>query len=178
MRLLLLLIIVLGTVQGHSAIPVTAPVESTHYADFDIGYRIDLPSHWRVQRNFMRTDVFAAAPPLNGELGSRANMSILTAPVDEEQTLEQFFNESLSKIRNKFENLKIVETGKVYLGGIEGRKAAYSFVDESGVSLRVTQYFLMKDHTDFVITTAAASSIFLDYAPDFDQALRSFKVID
>jgi|GEM_PF-3666442 len=172
---LLFIFLCIGFAQAHSAIPATNAPESPNYADFDRDFKIQLPEKWQVQRQFMGLDIYAAAPPENDQLGSRANISVISAPIEEPVTLEQYVNKNIDTLQKSLNNFQLIETGKLYFDKVEGRKIAYTHKDQDLV-IRVTQYFVLNNKLGLVITCSAASDVYPKYAESFDQAVKSFKI--
>lgn len=160
---------------AQAAIPASLPVESNKYENAERKYQITLPEGWQIQHNFMGLDVFAAAPEENKELGSRANMSVISTEGSENYNLEEYFNLNIENLKKALSEFKLIETGKVYFDGVEGRKLVYTH-KINGLEIKATQYFVLKGKTGYVITCAAASDIYQKYADQFEQAVKTFKV--
>lgn len=162
-----------GLAQG--AIPATSAPESNHYADYDRDFKIVLPEKWQVQRQFMGLDIFAAAPSENEQLGSRANISVISADIDEPVTLDQYVNQNLENLKKSLADFKMIETGKLYFDGTEARRLVYTHKVHD-LEIRVAQYFVLNDKRGFVITCSAASDVYPKYAEAFDQTIKTFKI--
>lgn len=165
--------VVCSTLSG--ALPATTAPQSHHYADYDRDFKLQLPEKWQVQRQFMGLDIFAAAPPENEQLGSRANISVISTDVDEPITLEQYVNKNLENLKSSLTDFKMIETGKLYFDGTEGRKLVYTH-KMNDLEIKVTQYFVLNDKRGYVITCAAAYDVYPKYAEAFDQTIKSFKI--
>lgn len=131
-------------------------------------YEMKFPHDWRVKRDFMGLELFAsAAQP------SRANISVVSAPMEGELTLDALFNLSLNHLKSGLRDVKLLETGQVFLDGVSGRKVVYNHV-MGDVPVSVAQYFALKNGRRYVITCTAQSSEFQQMADTFERAVRSF----
>ena len=175
MRTFIAILTLGGLCQAQAAIPATNAPESHHYADYDRDFKLVLPEKWQVQRQFMGLDIFAAAPQENDQLGSRANISVISADIDEPITLDQYVNKNLENLRNSLTDFKLIETGKLYFDGTEARQLIYTH-KMNDLEIKVTQYFALNDKRGFVITCSAAADVYPKYAQAFEQSVKSFKI--
>lgn len=150
--------------------------ESHHFNEFEKDYKITLPENWQVQRGFMGLDVFAAAPFENKEVGSRANISVISTEGDQELTLDQYFNLNIENLKSKLSDFKQIESGKAMLSGTEARKLVYSH-QMNGLDIKVIQYFILKGKKGYVITCAASADVFPKYADTFERSVRTFQLL-
>lgn len=175
MRLFFLLFCMGANALAQAAIPATNAPESHHYADYDRDFKLQLPEKWQVQRQFMGLDIFAAAPQENEQLGSRANISVISADIDEPITLDQYVNKNMDNLKNSLTDFKVIEQGKLYFDGTEARKIVYTH-KVNDLLIKVTQYFALNDKRGFVITCSAAMDVYPKYADAFEQSVKSFKI--
>lgn len=177
MRLFIgLLLTVLYFGKAQSALPATANPESNYYSDFDRDFKITLPEKWQVQRQFMGLDVFAAAPPENEQLGSRANISVISSDIEGPISLENYVNKNLENLKKSLTDFKMVETGKLYFDGTEAQKLVYTH-KINNLEIKVAQYFVLNGKKGYIITYSAASDVYPKYIEAVDQTIKSFKLL-
>jgi hypothetical protein len=150
--------------------------QSTEFVARDKGYIITFPPDWQWQRNFMGLDVFAPAPAKSEEVGSLANISVVSGRLDGHATLDSFFNTNLDNLKKALHDVEIVSNEKVVLNGVEGRKVVYSH-SMGEIKLRVAQYFILHKGHGFIITCTAAENDFPEYSNAFETSVRTFKLI-
>lgn len=148
--------------------------QSPNFTESDKKYAITFPNQWHWQRDFMGLDVFAPAPAKDEQAGSLGNISVVSGKLDGDVTLETFFNTNIENLKKALRDVKVVETGKVFLDGVEGRKVVYSH-SMGDMKLRVMQYFVIKDGQGYIITSTASEDEYPKYADSFDFSIRSFK---
>ena len=175
MRIFTLVLSLGAFCQVQAAIPATHAPESHHYADYDRDFKLQLPEKWQVQRQFMGLDIFAAAPQENDQLGYRANISVISADIDEPVTLDQYVNKNMENLKNSLTDFNLIESGKLYFDGTEARKLVYTH-KMNDLVIKVSQYFALNDKRGFVITCSAAADVYPKYAEAFEQSVKSFKI--
>lgn len=155
--------------------PVETEAQSPKFVETDKGYSITFPDQWRWQRDFMGLDVFAPAPVKNEQVGSLANISVVSGKLDDGVSLETFFTTNIENLKKALRDVKVVETGKVFLDGLEGRKVVYSHA-MGDMKLRVVQYFAVKNGHGYIITCTSSEEEYPKYADIFESAVKSFKL--
>ncbi len=158
-----------------AAIPPQPYPESHHYGDWDKGYQMTLPEKWMIKRNFMGLDIFAAAPDKNTAQGSRANISILTAPLANKATLETFYTDNVKDHDRFLKDFRVLQTGQVAFYGFQGKKIEYYHSSHTGEKIRTLQYFLVHGDTGLIITYAAEVDEFPKHLETFEQSVKTLK---
>lgn len=171
---LLLLFLLPFTIDA--ALPKTNAPQSTRFADFDKGYSIQFPQSWRVQRDFMGLDAFAAGPDNNPEQRSEANISIAAELLGSGVNLEEFFNNNMAALAKGLNAFKIVETGKTALNGIYGKMAIYTHTTQDNLKLRVQQYFFVQNQAGIILTCSCVANQFDVYTPIFAETAKTFQL--
>lgn len=173
-----LFLVLLPLLPLHAAVPTIGVPDTSHqsplFTESDKKYAITFPNQWHWQRDFMGLDVFAPAPAKDEQAGSLGNISVVSGKLDGDVNLETFFNTNIENLKKALRDVKVVETGKVFLDGTEGRKVVYSHA-MGDMKLRVMQFFVVKNGQGYIITCTASEDEFPKYADSFESAVRSFK---
>jgi hypothetical protein len=176
------LLVILSSALSLLLLPLAAAAPSVevvekqdpNFTEPDKGYAITFPREWHWQRDYMGLDVFAPAPPRDEQAGSMANISVVSGKIDSNIDLESFYNTNLENLKKALRDVQVVETGKVQLDGLEGRKVIYNHA-MGEMKLRVLQYFVIKNGHGFIITCTSSLEEFPKYVEAFESTANSLK---
>jgi hypothetical protein len=150
--------------------------QSPLFTETDKGYSITFPSQWQWQRDFMGLDVFASAPSKDVQSTFLANISVISGQIGKDVSVDAFFNENMENLKKALREVKVVETGKIFIDGLEGRKVVYNH-SMADIHLRVAQYFVVKNGIGYIVTGTALEEGFPKFVDTFEAAVRSFKLL-
>jgi len=143
-----------------------APAKGELYRS-DQGYAVEFPQGWVIKPNEGGV-VLALAP----DAGASAVVGVTQAEGD---SLDRIFVDSAKKMQQELENFKAGKGEDLKIDGLAAKRRVLGYTLE-GQNLKGIQYLVRKGEQDFVITFMTKEAIYDQYAPTFDQILKSFKV--
>jgi hypothetical protein len=138
-------------------------------------YSITVPTDWTKSEDTKGLDVMFMGPPNPEDQISDATMNVKTGPLPAQISLDQFYSVNIESLKKDFKDFKIIEEGKRLIDGHPTKYIVYSY-DQSGMSITIRQYFLIKDQVAYLFTFGAESKYYQDYISQFDQILESIKL--
>lgn len=133
------------------------------YKNDKSGYSFDYPVSWMVNQKLNPFDVVIYHD-------QDANFSVISGPLPEDITLDIYTSENLKGLeRNK--SIKDLKKETIEINGKPAIKIQYLKEDDNAI---ITHYFLILDHTAYLITTGAKSSENDKYLDTFKQMIESF----
>lgn len=167
---------IIGEVPSGVSVKGQDEVQSATFKSTQRGYSITFPEKWVWKENFDGMDVFAEAPADKETGNSPANISLISATIEENITLGEFFDVNVSNIQKTFKDLEILDKTNVDLNGLPAKKLVYHYTF-AGIKLSGEQYFILKDHKAIVITCTTTNDQSKAFAKDFEKTLKSFKLL-
>ncbi len=139
------------------------------------GYSVEIPESWEYGTGLMGADVFAIAPPSEGQEYGTANFNVMVGDSGG-LTLDQFYDASLSGLESIVEGLKIDQSGNTDLGGMKAKWHVYTYPHYK-VDLKVLQYVAIDGPTVYVLTFTTGTKDYDHFKPTFDTVVKSFEMV-
>lgn len=118
------------------------------YLGSDNGVSIKVPEDWELREGLERVPLVAMSPAKKGQ-SFRPSLTMVTVPLQEGETLEQFIARSLEDARKQVKNFKVVPPPPP-------PSWAYYEHDYGGQSIEVMAYFLVREQTGYIFAFACA----------------------
>lgn len=151
------------------ATPVAA-APTRPYVDHNLGYRLEVPSSWKVTPGW----IMAATSPLDGPGDTyQEAVKVVAADLQPGLTLEKYVDQSLGTWKNIWTSR---ERKRIALGG----ETAFRLVIDQhlgAIRTRVLKTFVAHQGKVFVITCSAEPGRFQAYLPRFSGITQSFRFV-
>ena len=153
--------------------PISTEVPSLEkYVNKEKNYSIEYPSDWK-KSDVPRLDIVLFAPQKSKEVESYASMNIVAEKVGPEITLNQFYTESTSNLKEALSNVQIEKIGESQMNGVPSKWTLYVH-EMKNIKFKVLQYFIVTNETVYLMTFSSTTDTFGDYQKDFEKIAASF----
>ena len=139
------------------------------------GYSVEIPEDWEYGTGLMGADLFAIAPPDEGQEYGTANFNVMVGDSGG-LTLDQFYDASLSGLESIVDGLKIDDSGNTDLGGMKAKWHIYTYPHYK-MDLKVLQYVAVDGPTVYVLTFTTGEKDYNHYKSTFKDVVDSFKMV-
>jgi len=165
-----------------TAPPTTTTAKYAQYSNEEYGFSIKHPQNWIEKTGVPGAAVYYNAPPLQlsptSSWNDPASFNVQIPAPAGGMTLGQLADASKPAIENTYPGIVFTSEKDVQVNGIEGHE--WTFVGDnfygSGPSVTVRQDLFIANDKVYVITFAAMSEYYGNYAGTFDTILNSFTV--
>lgn len=118
------------------------------YLGSDNSVSMKVPEDWELREGLERVPLVAMSPAKKGQ-SFRPSLTMVTVPLQEGETLEQFVARSLDEARKQVKNFRVVPPPPP-------ASWAYYEHDYGGQSIEVMAYFMVREQTGYIFAFACA----------------------
>ncbi|MBN2014331.1 MAG: DcrB-related protein [Candidatus Altiarchaeota archaeon] len=161
-----------------TTITETGPPGFLIFESSTYGIKIDYPSEWSKEEDFMEAVVFFKSPPESESDDLQENVGILVErlPIGYESlTFEQVYDSEIANAENFITDFEVISSEKTTVGGNPAYKTVITFT-QGTYKLKAQQVFILKNGKEYVVTYTAKADTYSKYLNTVETMIDSFEI--
>jgi hypothetical protein len=159
------------TTDSTSSVTTSPTIPSKKYTNTEYAFTVEYPEDWEFEEALMQTLVLFAGPSTDSYM---ININIVTEQLPRIYSVEDYAKIANLQFKKTYEDYVITKETNSTIDGLNTIIRTFTMT-VSGVLVKDTQAYFIKDKTAFIITYDANEEAYDKYTECFDLILSTFK---